>query len=457
MAASISLTERLVLGFFSKDYARDALERAQGGPRWLWWIHLLGALGWMVCVSGRTTYVEAGGALLWIMTFVRLPWIWRAVVMGLAHPLFLALAAWTAWRALSLIWSPDLAAGVDRIDKMRFIWNIPFLLPLAPMVGTLAVGLVGGFIVYNLSQVSHSLSRAGVDWLPQWDRMPNRNAGWNEPVAGGTNLCAALGLHLAAMLYGRRGWAAVGAVGALITLAAILVTGTRGAWIAAAGLVVLACAVGVWKVRWTARRAVVASVVSVVVLGAGAAAGWKVAAPRAMEAREELGQVFEEKDFSSFTGTRLLLMWWAVQAFADHPVGGTGEGGYQPWVEANLEKRGIDPADRTHTGPHPHNTLLQPLANTGIIGFGLYAAVLLMLARIAWVMRRHHHPYAAAVPWALLGLFVACTFEVMHLNTHVLAMWMLLMGLAVAGSVDYVVRHDRTIGGDGELERLAEE
>lgn len=455
--ATVSFGERLVLGFFSKDFARDALQRAQGGPRWLWWVHFVGAIGWMVCVSGRTTYVEAGGGLLWIITLVRLPWIWRAVVMGLAHPLFLAMVMWTAWRSITLLWSPDVVQGVDRIDKMRFVWNIPFLLPLAPVVGSLALGLVAGFFYYNLSQVSHSLSRAGVEWLPQWDRMPNRNSGWNEPVAGGTNLCAALGLHLAVVLKGKGLWLAFGAVGTLITLAAILVTGTRGAWIAAVGLVFLVCVAGVWKVRWTAKRAIIASLVSVVVLGAGVVASWKVAAPRAMEAREELRQVFVEKDFSSFTGARLLLMWWGVQAFADHPIGGTGEGGYKPWVEENLRKRGIDPADRTHTGPHPHNTLLQPLANTGIVGFGLYAVVLLMMARIAWVMRLHEHPYAAGVPWALLGLFMACMFEVMHMNTHVLGMWMLLMGLAVAGSVDYIVRHDGPVGGDGEFEGFTDQ
>lgn len=449
--------ERLALGFFSKSFARDAIERAQGGPRWLWWLHLIGALAWTICVCGRTTYVEVGGALLWLVTFARMPWVWRAFVMGLAHPLFLVIVVWTAWRAISLLWSPDVAAGVDRIDKIRFIWNIPFLLPLAPMVGTLAVGLVCGFLVYNLSQLSHGLSRAGLEWLPQWDRMPNRNAGWNEPVAGGTNLCAALGLHLGALLYGRRGWAALGGVGVVITLAAILATGTRGAWLAAAGLIGLACLAGAWKIRWTAKRAIAACAVALIIAIGGGAVGWKVAAPRALEARDELRQVFEEKDFSSFTGTRLLLMWWAVQAFADNPIGGTGEGGYQPWVLENLADRGIDPADRTHTGPHPHNTLLQPLANTGAIGLVLYVVVLLIMARLAWVMRLHEHPYAPGVPWALLGLFAACMFEVMHMNTHVLAMWMLLMGLAVAGSVDYVLRHDRAVGGHVELEGEAEE
>lgn len=450
------LGERLVLGFFSREFARDAIDRAQRGPRWLWWLHLIGGLGWMVCVSGRTTYVEVGGVLLWLMTLVRLPWVWRAVVMGLAHPLFLTMLVWTIWRSISLLWSPDPVAGIDRIDKMRFMWNIPFLMPLAPMVGTLAVGVVVGSFYYNLGQVSHALSRAGLDWLPQWDRMPNRNSGWNDPVAGGTKLCGVLGLHLGALLHGRRGWAALGGVGTIITLSAIVATGTRGAWIGAAGLVVLACFVAVWKVRWTAKRAVVAGIVGLVMLIAGGAVGWKVAAPRAMEAREELRQVVEEKDFSSYTGTRLLLMWWAVQAFAEHPVLGVGEGGYQPWVLGNLEERGIDPAARTHTGPHPHNTLLQPLANTGLIGFGLYVGVLLVMARVAWMVRLHEHPYAAGIPWALLGLFAACMFEVMHMNTHILGMWQLLMGLAVAASVQYVVRQDRAVGRDGEFEALAQ-
>ncbi len=447
--------ERLVLGFFSVEYARDALRRAQCGPRWLWWIHLIGALGWMVCVSGRTTYVEVGGVLLWMATVARLPWIWRAVVMGLAHPLFLAMVAWTAWRLVSLAWSPDVVAGLDRIDKLRFVWNIPFLLPLAPMVGTLVVGLIAGSFYYNLSQIADALHRAGMHWLPQWDRMPNRYSGWNHPVAAGSKLCGVLGFHLAALLKGTRGWAALGGVGTVITLAAIIATGTRAAWIAAAALVALACVVGAWKIRWTARRALVAGIVALVVIAAGATVGWKVAAPRAIEAYEELEQVFEHNNFSSYTGTRLLLMWWAVQAFQDHPIVGTGEGGYEPWVLANLEARGIDPAQRTHTGPHPHNTLLQPLANTGLIGFVLYAVVLLMMARIAWVARLHEHPYAAGAPWALLGLFLACMFEVMHMNTHILATWQLVMGLAVATSIDYVVRHDGAVGGESELEPLA--
>lgn len=445
-------SERLVLGFFSREFARQALARAQEGPRWLWWIHLVGAFGWMVCLSGRTTYLEVGGALLWLATLARLPWVWRALVMGLAHPLFLAIVVWTAWRSITLFWSPDVEAGVDRIDKIRFIWNIPFLLPLAPMLGTLVVGLIVGSFYYNLGQVSHALSRAGMEWLPQWDRMPNRNSGWNEPVAGGTNLCAVLGFHLSALLKGTHGWAALGGVGAIITLAAIVATGTRAAWIAAAVLVMLACIVGVWRVRWTVRRALLAGVVGVVLLAAGGTVGWKVAAPRALEAQGELRQVFEEKDFSSYTGTRLLLMWWAVQAFADHPIGGTGEGGYQPWVLANLEKRGIDPADRTHTGPHPHNTLLQPLANTGLVGLTLYVGVLLIMARIAWTARLYEHPYAAGAPWALLGLFTACMFEVMHMNTHILAMWFACMGLAVAASIQYVVGQDDPVSADVELE-----
>ncbi|MEO1279975.1 MAG: hypothetical protein AAFV77_13530, partial [Planctomycetota bacterium] len=151
--------ERLVLGFYSRSFTRRAIERAQEGPRWLWWIHLFGAFAWMFCISGRTTYVEAGGALLWLLTLVRLPWIWRAVVIGLTHPLFLMLVVWTAWRALSLLWSTDVEAGVDRIDKMRFIWNIPFLLPLAPSLGALVIGLLLGSLYFNLAQVSQALSR----------------------------------------------------------------------------------------------------------------------------------------------------------------------------------------------------------------------------------------------------------------------------------------------------------
>ncbi|GIW73590.1 MAG: hypothetical protein KatS3mg103_0112 [Phycisphaerales bacterium] len=79
------------------------------------------------------------------------------------------------------------------------------------------------------------------------------------------------------------------------------------------------------------------------------------------------------------------------------------------------------------------------MASTGLVGLGVYALVLVVMARVAWSARLHRHPYASAVPWALLGLFLAGMFEVVHLNTHVLAMWHLLMGLAVAASVDAAV------------------
>ena len=149
-------------------------------------------------------------------------------------------------------------------------------------------------------------------------------------------------------------------------------------------------------------------------------------------------------------------MWWALQAFADHPIAGTGEGGYKPWVLQNLENRGIDPADRPHTGPHPHNTLLQPLANTGIIGFALYTLVLLVIARLAWVSRLSEHPYVAGLPWALLAMFAACMFEILHLNTHILAMWFACMGLAVAASIQYVIGRDDSIGGNGDLQPMTD-
>ncbi|MEO1007712.1 MAG: O-antigen ligase family protein [Planctomycetota bacterium] len=434
-------------GFFGPEQIEHALARAQAGPRWLRHAHVATAAIWMVLACGPTSVVEFGGAALGVATIARLPWVWRAVLVGFAHPVMLAIAAWCGFRALSLAWSTDAGQGLDQIGAMRFAWSVPLLVPVAPAAGRLALAVAAGFALGNLSQVSHGLSRAGIGWLPEWNRLPSRNSGWWDPVVGGTLLCAALGLHAGAALRARGRLRSVALAGVVASLAAIVATGTRGAWLAAAAVVVLAAgAKVVLSLRGGAapRRGLFVGAVAGVLVVAGLA---PVAAPRAQEAYSELAAIVRDGDYSSFTGARLLMMWWSLEAFAEHPLAGTGEGGYRAWCEANLRARGVDPAER-HVGAHPHTTYLQPLGATGIVGAALFVVVLVAVGVAGWRARGSADPYASGTAWALLGLFVAGVFDPVHVNAQTAAMWMVLTGLAVGTSLQQVAERQRLVRGD---------
>lgn len=424
----------LVFGGASAERVERALSRAAGGPRWLWHAHIVVGVVWMVTACGPTSVVELGGAPLALLTLVRAAWVWRALVLAISHPAFVALAVWTGWRAVSLAWSPDPGQGLDQLGALRFAWSLPLLAPLAPVVGVLGVALAVGFAAGNASQLSHALSGAGVAWLPSWDRLAGRNSGWWDPVVGGTLLAGALGLHVAAALRARGAVRGVALAAAAITGLAILATGTRGAWLAGGGVGAVAVAIALRRAvaRGRGGRGIaIGAGLAAAVLATGLAAGlWRPVADRALEARRELSAVVQEGDFGSFTGARLLMMWWSVQAFTERPVLGTGEGGYRSWVGQNLEERGIDPADR-HVGAHPHTTYLQPLSATGAVGGALFAWALAATAGAALRAWGHGRAYAAGAAGGLVGLFCAGLFDPVHVNAQTAAMWMVLLALAV--------------------------
>src|SRR5690606_28524777 len=157
---------------------------------------------WMAMVAAPTTFVEVGGAPLLLVSVARPKATGRALALFFQTPIWWLLLAWTIWQAITLLWSPDAAQGVDEIGSMRWAWSLLLVFPLLRHRRALIAAMAFGFLAGNLSQVAHGLGRAmEIDWLT-FNRAPMRNSGWWDPVVGGTLLVGALGLHLPAAMLG---------------------------------------------------------------------------------------------------------------------------------------------------------------------------------------------------------------------------------------------------------------
>ena len=139
-----------------------------------------------------------------------------------------------------------------------------------------------------------------------------------------------------------------------------------------AGVVVLLVAVGSRRSLAERRRRrlgrVLVALAVVVVLGAGAAAS--VSAADAVSSRECAEVVNDPSRFGSLD-PNLRLCWWedALDVYAHHGVGGAGAGSYEI-----ARKRFRQDARNV---VQPHSVPLQHLADGGIVGFGLFALLVL--------------------------------------------------------------------------------
>jgi O-antigen ligase len=268
-----------------------------------------------------------------------------------------------------------------------------------------------------------------------WNRLPGRNSGWWDPVVGGSLLTAALGLHLPAAMWGRGAWSVLGFAGAGATVLGLIATGTRGAWIASAGLVAVALIVGAWRVR--PRRLLVKPLLGISAMALlSALLAWAAFGEEIRErfdaGRREVVAAIERKEFRSDTGARLLMAWWAVEAIESHPVTGVGLGGFEAWSRAHVEAQGIDPATRRFHG-HAHNALLHAGATLGVPGLLLAAAFALLAIRGAAVRQAGDGPpgYADGPCFALVGLLLVSAFDTIQVNSHTAALLGVLMVFAV--------------------------
>lgn len=426
-------TSHRVQAAFDYQYRHDAI-----GHR----LHVVFALVWCFFLAWPTTWVELAALPLYAFGLIRVLNVWRTWPSVLLSPPLILLYAWAAWNLLSLAWSADPRQGLEELGRLRFAAVVWMLWPVIDRRTWFIWTVAAGFLAGNLVQAAH-LAGAWLD-IPalQWGRLPDRYSAWWDPVVGGTLLVGALGLHLPAALMGRGRERLVAAAGAAATALAVLATGTRGAWIAAAALIALASAVALIRAlragRTPSRRASLFALgaLALVLLAGGLLVGPSVAR-RATEAWTEVTAALRG-DYSSYTGARVLMNRLAIKAWAQHPVRGVGAGGYRDWVDREIDSWPTD-GPRPPSHAHAHSTPLHVAATTGTVGL-LIAAAFLAVTLAGALARDQLSPqwepralgsYAAGPAFALIGLALAGLFDVIHVNAQTAALLFTLVALSI--------------------------
>jgi hypothetical protein len=390
-------------------------------------VHVVCACVWLIGASGPISVVEFAGIPLWVCFLLRALISRRLWVRPFLEPLTWLLAVWAVWQAVSLLWTPDVEQGLDELGAMRFLWSIWMLYPVLDRRRVLIGAYAVGFLLGNAAQVIHYFAPEAI-----WHRQPHRFSGWWAPVAGGVILCSALGLHLPAAFMGRGRERALGAAGAAASAFGILLTGTRGAWLAGTALAALTGALTLWRLGRQAPRS---AAIGIAVTLAGVGATWLIAGDsirsRFDSAVAEIRGAIENKDFASDTGARLLMNWCALQAFERHPVAGIGAGGYHDWVIDNLDMTGVDPA-RIHA--QAHSSPLHIAATNGAIGLLLTGSIIAVALRQARARVHGGSPdgwgtYDAGPLFALLGLVLASATNTIHISAQASAHLAILFSL----------------------------
>ena len=189
--------------------------------------------------------------------------------------------------------------------------------------------------------------------------------------------------------------------GLAIAVVALLLTGSRGGFLAFAGEVFLLLTVIAVRTR-AQRRGLLLAAVAVFLMGAA----WFVLflAPPGLSSR--FASVAHFRD-SSVNGNRLEAAEDTFRMFAQHPVTGAGLGSFEavyPQVQSFVSEK---------TWPYAHNDYVELLAETGVIGGAIaLAALAIFLYQSVWLGFRRRLLGSAA--WIQLGATIGCCGLLIH-------------------------------------------
>jgi O-antigen ligase len=388
-------------------------------------VHTLLAATYLFLLPLATTPkdVAAGALLAWAL--LRLPRIWRCYAALVRDRLVWLLAAWAAWRGLSLLWSPDPGAGWDEIQAFRVLATPLVLWPILDRGPWLVGALLAGVFAQNLVQLGQGLEIFGLEAAVN-DRLP----GLVHPIHTGAFCVAAMCWHLGALLRGpgapgRRWWplSAASATGLAAATGGLVFSGSRGPWISAALAVPLGLAVTAVRRPWARRRALALAGLALV----GAVGAWFAAEDlvtnRVQQAVTEM-RAAAAGDYETEVGFRLTSWSSAWAVFLDRPFTGAGAGGYSS-ARAALSG-GAAPTSALHA----HSLYLHELATTGAPGALLLLAVIVGTLRRA-IGLRPDHPYADGTLFALIGWLVGAQFDCYQLAGNMFGLFAFMVALTL--------------------------
>lgn len=354
------------------------------------------SLGLFIQITGKVWFLSGSGRNGQIYVWLLLPALIYCLNCLIRNRFRLALSylpwlAFLAWVALSALWATDSETSVLSLMK-RGIFIALYLFAIYLLVNHAEEKfrrvLLMSIIVVAVSALASLVYQYGVLGKP-WgyrayriDRLGFSNvANYGWPVAAGIFHGAIATWALALALDKKNGFGRVSfwfAAFAILSLYVIM-TGTRGAWIALAGSSMLA----VILQRPQLAKPILS--ISVLLMVAGAFLKW--------------GAIVEEVGGRQFSGRGGI---WAYffDVMSGHWIIGYGVGTPFEYIWPN----------KISTSPHAHSLYLQQIYDSGLIALGLLCLGLFVVISRAWGMRDN--------PWVRLAL-PALLFALISMLTDV--------------------------------------
>jgi O-antigen ligase len=387
-----------------------------------------------------------GFGMLVAMCALRVHRLWRVWALMFREPFWLLLVAWAAWTGITLLWSEDVAYGARQWGGFRAILWVPMLWPVIDRWRWLVGALLAGVACANGLQVSQ--------YFGGW---PTARPG--KLTGGGFHMYVFMGAWCAiafaiwTMMAVSLRWKAALASVAFASLAAIglVIAGTRGSLVGAGvEVIVIAALLAVrqrgWVKRAAVRAAVGAVILAVVWLVVGEKVQQKFDALVVRDTAVAAGTAGTTTDAPQTVASMRLNMqdgrmavWrFAIRQWQQAPWSGVGFGTVLARAKSVDEHEpGLEKAERKGVVElgHPHSTSVQTLAETGLIGFALYASWVISALWIGWRLLGADRPPNCPqwLPPALLGaalaFFVASQFDCYQMNSTAFAIGLLPIGL----------------------------
>jgi len=223
------------------------------------------------------------------------------------------------------------------------------------------------------------------------------------------------------MMFGRGWWRIAAGLGFCLATLGLVAAGGRAAWlatIAASGVVVPV----IWIRRPAYRRWVLICAASVPLL---ILASWPllcgIATKIYAHTRYGITKFIETGNPAGYQMIRLLWNQRALVYWTAAPVQGVGAGGFSVLIAQDdvlrdtskavvRSDKSTDPEWRGYVASHPHNTYVVSLSETGLIGFGLLAIILVATWRQCWRAAAREAFGLVVFAW-LLAWLVAAGFD----------------------------------------------
>lgn len=391
-------------------------------------MHLAAAACWGFAQSISNAAEGIAWGVLLVVCILRIPKAWRCWIVPLRDPLWLALAAWSAWIALSASWSPVAQPSARDYFPDRWVLTPLMVWPVMGRAWLLLAAIgAGAFVQAGIAialswgpsgmarymsvrsasafgqlqwqlHCAVAIGASGLRWLP-----------WPGRIASGAGLATAL------VVVSR----AATRLTALSSLAAMTVVALRPPVRTAGGRRV--------------RLAAVACIVALVAVTAFLPVGVRIrknalSALRASDGGETMRMV------DSMTGHRSTLAAAAIDIGSAHPWAGNGRGAFRALLPEWARERQRSHPEQARalealadgTVNDAHNAFLQSFVDAGLGAALLVGALLAGIAVRLWKASRSDavaaaalavfsaillgsfsHPIAAKAPGALIAVCLA--------------------------------------------------